>query len=107
MLMTPEEKREITKRMRSGTYRGDHYGDYWTPEEDAKLRILFGQGYDYVDIAIELGRSEQSVINRCAKLKLNDSGRKPYEKRTCDSCLCTSCSEYPNCSKLKEQPKND
>lgn len=107
MLMAPEEKREITKRMRSGTYRGDHYGDYWTPEEDAKLRILFGQGYDYADIAIELGRSEQSVINRCAKLKLNDSGRKPYEKRTCDSCLCSSCSEYLNCPKLKEQPKND
>ena len=107
MLMTPEEKREITKRMRNGTYRGDHYGDYWTPEEDAKLRSLFGQGYDYVDIAIELGRSEQSVINRCAKLKLNDSGRKPYEKRACDSCLCSSCSEYPNCPKLKEQPQND
>ena len=41
MLMTSEEKREITKRMRNGTYRGDHYGDYWTPEEDEKLRISF------------------------------------------------------------------
>ena len=107
MLMTSEEKREITKRMRNGTYRGDHYGDYWTPEEDEKLRILFHQGYDYSEIAIELGRSDFSVFNRCVKLKLHDRGRKPYEKRTCEGCLCSSCSEYPNCPKLKEQPKNN
>lgn len=105
MTMTPEEKREIAKRMRNGTYRGEHYGDYWTPEEDEKLRILFGQGYDSIDIAIELGRSEQSVINRCAKLKLNDSGRRPYFKRSYEGCLCHCCSEYPNCPKLKGQPE--
>lgn len=107
MLMTPEEKREITKRMRSGTYRGDHYGDYWTPEEDSKIRILFHQGYDYSEIAIELGRSDLSVFNRCAKLKLHESGRRPYTKRSCEGCLCSSCSEYPNCPRLKEQLKND
>ena len=103
--MTSAEREECIKNMRNGTYRGEHYGDYWDPEEDEKLKTLFYQNKDYNDMALELGRSDIAVFNRCLKLKLHRNNRKPYEKRTCDSCLCTSCSEFPDCPKLKEQPK--
>lgn len=72
-------------------YNGDSKVNYFTPEEDAKLRELMGRGCTYMEAGRILGRSGGSVRRRAHMLGLKTSYdphalRGPMKRRP----------EYPN-----------
>ena len=97
--LSVEEKRALLKELRVGHCRGEQHGNYWTPNEDELLKRYYYEGYDYGELALLLGRGESSIINRCSKLKLFVSSRKPYQKSTANECLCTQCTLQNTCSR--------
>jgi len=99
--LSAEEKRTLIKERRRGLYCGEQHGNYWSKEDDERLSHLFGEGYDYSEIGLIMGRGDTAIINRCEKLKLRLRTRRPYHKSRSDGCLCSQCSLIATCEKAK------
>lgn len=54
----------------------------WTPEEDARLRDLRAREITFVDIARQIGRTENSCISRAQKLGLSTKRQPPSKPRS-------------------------
>jgi hypothetical protein len=57
------------------------HGDLWTPEDEAKLRDLYGKGVNYGEIAEQLGRSRNAVYKKAFKMR-----QVPYSAASKETC---------------------
>ena len=68
---------------------------YWSKEDDKELKKKYDEGYGISEIAIEVGRTENSISKRIKDLKLdakryNTKRREPKQK----GCICGKCNRY-------------
>ena len=56
--------------------------EYWTAEEDRRLRILWEAGWSTLQIAVTIGRSKSAVCGRARRLELPKRGT-PIPQKIC------------------------
>ena len=90
--MTSHEK---ILEMRTNSSYSKHNKDYWSKENDKELRRRYNEGYGISEMALEMGRTENSISKRIKDLKLD---AKRYNTRSKKSrpagCLCNKCEHY-------------
>jgi len=88
---------EMIKSLRNRTTRLEREGDYWTPDENEQLKMMFYNYRGISEMALTLQRTEPAVLQQIEKLDLY--GRKANPKRhkkpkkmkcPCDACPYTS-----------------
>lgn len=82
-------------RMRSNVSASKNNKNYWSKENDKALRKMYNEGYGISEIAIEMGRTENSIAKRIKDLKL-DAKRYHTKEKTQKpvNCLCNDCKRY-------------
>jgi DNA-binding NarL/FixJ family response regulator len=79
----------------------ENSNEFWSKEDNERLTRMFYEGKGVSEMALELGRSERTVMHQLNVLKLY--GYK-NSKRTRDDegiCLCTRCQKYAACELRK------
>lgn len=59
------------KLMELGLYEKKASARSWSENEEQKLIALYNSGADFENIALELGRSVNSVVSRLVRLRIN------------------------------------
>ena len=90
--MTSHEK---ILQMRSNASFSKHNKNYWDKKNDAALRKMYNEGYGISEMALKMGRTENSISKRIKDLRFdvrryNTKGRNSKK----DGCLCDRCSLY-------------
>jgi hypothetical protein len=67
-------------RLKLNRNRGSNRWRRWSPEDDERLKLLYWQGMDDMNIAYELGRSAASITKRLRDLGLLQSDHKEKRK---------------------------
>lgn len=86
---------EKIKEMRINASYSKHNKDFWSKENDKELKKKYNEGYGISEIALEMGRTENSIAKRIKDLKLdvkryNTKRREPKQK----GCICGKCYRY-------------
>lgn len=94
--------REKIKAMRANSSNLENNKAFWNKDADKELRNMYYDGYGITEIAIKIGRTENSVFQRIKKLKLEE---KKYntcgKKKSSDKCLCSQCEFFMSSSCTK------
>ena len=103
-----ENNTEMIKSLRNRTVRLEHEGDYWTAEENERMKKMFTENLGISEIALTLQRTEPAVMQQIEKLdlygrKANPKRRKKHKgyKCPCDKCQynMTTCPYNGKCPK--------
>jgi len=103
-----ENNTEMIKSLRNRTVRLEHEGDYWTAEENERLKRMFSDNIGISEISLTLQRTEPAVMQQIEKLdlygrKANPKRRKKHKgyKCPCDKCKynITTCPYNGKCPK--------
>ena len=87
--MSDKEKRDKIIQMRNNPKSVENNKRYWSKDEIESLTTMFNRGCGFSDIALELERTERTVMERCNKLKLfGEQNEKHFRMKT---CLCKKC----------------
>ena len=73
-----ENNTEMIKSLRNRTVRLEHEGDYWTADENERLKSMFSDNIGISEISLTLQRTEQAVMQQIEKMDLygrNDARR--------------------------------
>lgn len=62
-----ENNTEMIKSLRNRTVRLEHEGDYWTAEENERLKSMFSDNLGISEIALTLQRTEPAVMQQIEK----------------------------------------
>jgi len=107
-----ENNTEMIKSLRNRTVRLEHEGDYWTAEENERLKRMFSDNIGISEISLTLQRTEPAVMQQIEKLdlygrKANPKRRKKNKKGRCPCERCqyteTTCPYGGNCPKTHNQ----
>ena len=86
---------EQIKEMRRNSSFSQHNKDYWSEKNDKDLARMYDEGYGISEIAVEMGRTENSISKRIKDLKLDEKryNTKPKKSKPVE-CLCDKCDLY-------------
>ena len=88
-----ENNTEMIKSLRNRTVRLEHEGDYWTADENERLKSMFSDNIGISEISLTLQRTEPAVMQQIEKMDLY--GRKANPKRRKKNkkgrCPCEKC----------------
>ena len=86
---------EQIKEMRRNSSFSQHNKDYWSEKNDKDLGRMYDEGYGISEIAVEMGRTENSIAKRIKDLKLDEKryNTKPKKSKPAE-CLCDKCDLY-------------
>ena len=86
---------EKIRELRNNAAASEHNKAYWSKDNDKKLREMYAEGYGISEMAIEMGRTENSIAKRIKDLKLDAKRYRIKEKRQkVSDCLCSACERY-------------
>lgn len=93
---------EKIKEMRENSSSLENNKAFWNKDADKELSDMYAKGYGISEIAIKMGRTENSVYKRIKNLKLevkkyNTCGK----KKSGDKCLCSQCEFFMSSSCTK------
>lgn len=97
----PSQEEKI-KMMRLSEQYLENSNGYWTKEENERLSKMFHAGMGVSAMALNLRRSERTVMHQLNVLKLygfKNCRRQPEDD---NSCLCTRCRHYAACELRKQ-----
>ena len=97
--MTKHEKTERIKALRFNN--ADDEKRTWTNNERFILKTRFNNGIGITDIALELNRTENAVMQQilASGLYQNRKRRNHNKKVICEQgCLCPKCDHFEQCS---------
>jgi len=88
-----ELEMEMTRKMSSRTEKLGHDGDFWSDDDNDRLRFLFNTGYGITEIALRLERSEPAVYQQIQKMALYERQRSAYRRKNTPrgGCSCPNC----------------
>ena len=102
--MSEQEIRNRIAEMRKSPRSALNNKRYWSKADTDSLKNQFIMGIGISEIAVDLERTERTVLERCHKLGLYGSmnGKRPKEL----VCLCKDCSFFEKPDKC-HKPKED
>ena len=81
--------------MRTNSSYSKHNKDYWGKENDKELKRRYNEGYGISEMALEMGRTENSISKRIKDLKLDAKRNNTKSKKSRPTgCLCNRCENY-------------
>ena len=101
--MTSHEK---ILEMRTNSSYSKHNKDYWSKENDKELKKRYNEGYGISEMALEMGRTENSISKRIKDLKLDAKRYNTKSKKYRPAgCLCNKCEHFKSkrCSGLSPE----
>lgn len=98
------DKEELLRAIREGTTCPDRAGEYWNKDEHKQLVDLFLDGVGLSEIALQLQRTEQAVVQRLlvAGLLTPPQNRREKKEPKLTDCLCPKC-PYKDCKHCPQQ----
>ncbi len=90
-----KDKEDLLKSIRNGIFTPERSNEYWKQEERDQLEFLFRNGVGISDIALELQRSENAIVQQIIVKDL--FAKKTLRQRTTrePECLCNRCKRSP------------
>ena len=94
-----KEFRKRLSSLRAGEELPENRNWYWSEEDDALLGKLFFEPKGISEIAVKMGRSEASIVQRCQHKKylkpqsrFRSKSPNGYRKKCrCSNCSCVDC----------------
>lgn len=92
------ERAERIRAMRRRTALAERQREYWTQEEKEQLKRLFEAGIGISEIALELKRTEEAVMQQIHTMNLYERVRRPNRGKKSE-CLCKKCLKHQECDR--------
>lgn len=92
MMEQANPKQKLLQEIRQGVVQPACSGNYWSPEERDELRLLYESGVGISQIALQLQRSEQAVVQQLIAMDLfTPTGNTRNRSSKTPQCLCSKC----------------
>ena len=97
MITEINNKQELLIALRNGVIPSERSGEYWEEDEKTKLRQMFWNGKGISEMAVDLQRSENAVIQQLLLMRVLTPPRKMRQsgdhRKRCPRCH-TGCPCY-------------
>lgn len=70
MIKEINNKQELLIALRNGVIPSERSGEYWEEDEKAKLRQMFWKGKGISEMAVDLQRSENAVVQQLLLMRV-------------------------------------
>lgn len=88
------DKERLLAAIRNGDLPSERSKEYWSEEEREEVRRKFGAGKGISELALQLQRSENAVIQQLTAMEmLTPPGRHRRRKKKMPMCCCPRCKE--------------
>ncbi len=82
----------VVQALRAGILKPERYGEYWTEEDRERMNTLFDAGVGITAIALEMQRSESSVVQQLiVEEKFANSRPSRVRNKAPHTCKCAHC----------------
>lgn len=105
--MDQKEYEEKVYAMRKRCGENGISREYWSPEDNEKLREMFDQFYGITEMAVLLNRTERAVYQQILALNLYERIYPSRKRALKHQCQCNNCFLSSECSHNGFCPRQD